>query len=203
MNTIGTVAAPHIAEHEWIPFPGGELEGKRPRVLCLSCRAKLSGAAQARAPLGPSGRRGNTAARNSAGNLSCFQCYRAELERDRAIKAAGEIDTASEDRFQSTLPFEPVNKRRLDTLRASRAEARISNQTGAGQYVDRRRHAQIAARHALQQIAAGVAARSALGSNDVTTMYASPQAATRAWDAAVHAAELQLPEAWLPFVVSR
>ncbi len=55
---------------------------------------------------------------------------------------------------------------------------------GAGRYVDKRRQAQIAARHALQQIAAGVQARSA-------TL------------AAIHAAELQLPEAWIPFVVSR
>jgi hypothetical protein len=55
---------------------------------------------------------------------------------------------------------------------------------GAGRYVDKRRQAQIAARHALQRIAAGVQARG------VTL-------------AAIHAAELQLPEAWLPFVVSR
>ena len=57
-------------------------------------------------------------------------------------------------------------------------------QMGAARYVDKRRQAQIAARHALQQIAEGVQARGA-------TL------------AAIHAAELQLPEAWLPFVVSR
>jgi hypothetical protein len=55
---------------------------------------------------------------------------------------------------------------------------------GAGRYVDKRRQAQIAARHALQQIAAGVQTRGAAM-------------------AAIHAAELQLPEAWIPFVVSR
>jgi hypothetical protein len=55
---------------------------------------------------------------------------------------------------------------------------------GAGRYADKRRQAQIAARHALQQIAAGIQSRGAVMS-------------------AIHAAELQLPEAWIPFVVSR
>ncbi len=73
---------------------------------------------------------------------------------------------------------------RLQMLRRERAAERAALQMGAGRYVDKRRQAQIAARHALQQIAAGVQARGA-------TL------------AAIHAAELQLPEAWIPFVVSR
>ena len=63
---------------------------------------------------------------------------------------------------------------------------------GAGRYADKRRRAQIAARHALDAIAAGLNAR--------------PLAATerdRVMNGALHAAELQLPESWLPFVVSR
>ena len=133
-------------------------------VRCAACRAR-GGAPESRAPL-------------------CFQCYRAELDRERALKAAGQLDTASDERFQSTLPFEPIDMPRLQMLRLERAAERAALQMGAGRYVDKRRQAQIAARHALQQIAAGVQARGA-------TL------------AAIHAAELQLPEAWIPFVVSR
>ena len=171
---------PQAVDTEWITFPGGELEGQRPKARCPACRAR-DGRPESRAPL-------------------CFQCYRAELDRERALKAAGQLDTASDERFQTALPFEPIDMPRLQMLRVARAVARAADcaadraadraperaglQTGAGRYVDKRRQAQIAARHALQQIAAGVQARGAML-------------------AAMHAAGLQLPEAWLPFVVSR
>jgi hypothetical protein len=100
--------------------------------------------------------------------------------------------TASEERFQDSLPFEPVNRARLECLRAERGLARAAMKSGVGQYVDKRRRAQMAARHALQRLAAGlqssgVAAR--VGQRDI--------------DQALHAAELQLPDAWLPFIGSR
>jgi hypothetical protein len=98
--------------------------------------------------------------------------------------AAGQLDTASEARFQTQLPLEPVNTARLQTLKAARADERLVASRGIGQYVDKRRQAQIAARHALQSIAAGLQAR-------------------RIPIDAIHAAEMQLPDAWLPFVVSR
>lgn len=157
------VRQPQVADTEWIIFPGGELEGKRPKVLCSACREQPKRAG--RAPL-------------------CFQCYRAELDRERALKAAAQLDTTSDERFQSLLPFEPVDRGRLERLRAERALERSALQAGTGRYVDKRRRAQIAARHALQQIAAGLEARGLPAS-------------------AIHAAELQLPDAWLPFVVSR
>ena len=121
----------------------------------------------------------------------CFQCYRAELDRQRAIGAAGALDTGSAARFQVQLPFEPVNRARLDALKAARAEARSDAKRGVGRYVDKRRQAQIAARHTLQCLADGLKARKL-----------TPAAAAHAMDAAIHAAELQLPDAWLPFVVS-
>jgi hypothetical protein len=64
-----------------------------------------------------------------------------------------------------------------------------------GRFADRRRQAQIAARHALQRIAAGLAGNGAY----------RPTLADREREmaAAIHAAELQLPESWLPFVVCR
>jgi hypothetical protein len=151
-----------VVDTEWITFPGGELQGKRPKVRCRACQADPARAE--RTPL-------------------CFQCYRAALDRERAIKAAGQLDTATDERFQSALPFEPVDRVRLEQLRALRASERASLQAGDGRFVDRRRHAQIAARHALQRIAECLDARSLA--------------------AATRAAELQLPEAWLPFVVSR
>jgi hypothetical protein len=174
--------AKQVVTDEWVTFPGGELEGKRPKVLCAACRDALKREA---ATYGPSG-----AARRS--RLLCFDCYRADLARARALKEAGDLDTASDERFQTQLPFEPVNQARLDTLKAARVEARAASSQGIGQYADKRRHAQIQARHALQTIAAGLKARQL-----------APAAQAQAMAAAVHAAELQLPDAWLPYVVSR
>jgi hypothetical protein len=183
--------APQVTEYEWVGFPGGELEGKRPKTLCPACRERLS-----RMALDGRAR----PARARPAHTLCFQCYRAELDRERALKAAGNLDTASSERFQSALPFEPVNTSRLDRLRAERAASRVMMQAGAGRFVDRRRRAQIAARHAFQQIAAGLRARAASGPS-------SQELQRREQDgvmaAAFHAAELQLPESWLPFVVSR
>jgi hypothetical protein len=128
----------------------------------------------------------------------CFQCYRAELDRNQALKAAGQLNTASEERFQSALPFEPINYARLERLRADRLAARATFQAGAGQFVARGRRAQIAARHALQRIAAGLQARDASGQPVTSELERRESLA-----AAAHAAELQLPDSWLPFVVSR
>ena len=167
-------------EEDWVTFPGGELEGKRPKVLCPACREAL----KRRVAAGP-------ATSRRAPRPLCFQCYRAELERERTLRAAGQLDTASEERFQVQLPFEPVNTSRLAMLKEDRADARVAAVIGVGRFVDKRRHAQIAARHALQAIAAGLRTRQLAGDN------------VRAMDMAIHAAELQLPESWLPFVVSR
>jgi hypothetical protein len=116
----------------------------------------------------------------------CFECFRADRKRqaglDAAIKAASEFEPTREGieaRFHDGLPFEPVNLPRLQRLKAERADARRHARAGAGQYVDKRRQAQIAARHALQRLGEGLKRQG------------------------MHAAELQLPEAWLPFVASR
>ena len=177
-----------LQDGEWVKFPGGELEGKRPKVLCPACRAQLKQAVSSPRPCG-GGRAGAPA---HTFRTLCFQCYRAELDREKALKAAGELDTASDARFQDSLPFEPVNHVRLQMLKVERGAARAAEQTGIGQYIDRRRQAQIAARHALQTIAAGLKARQLAPAESRVLMAA-----------AIHAAELQLPEAWLPFVVSR
>ena len=164
---------------EWVTFRGGELEGRRPKAMCPACREQL-------------GRLGAPKRQRRVGGPICFQCYRAELERQRAFQAAGQLDTASTERFQDGLPFEPVNRARLDRLKAERAEARQALHAGVGRYVDKRRQAQIAARHALQRLAAGLDAR-----------HLTPVVRDRFAAAAMHAAELQLPDAWLPFVGSR
>ena len=171
-----------VAADEWVTFPGGELEGRRPKALCPSCREALKREAFGKPPdtLEPRSR------------ALCFQCYRADLDRDRALKAAGDLDTASDARFQSQLPFEPVNRARLDMLKAARTEARAVASRGIGQYADKRRRAQIEARHALQAIAAGLQARQL-----------APAVQAEVLASAAHAAELQLPEAWLPYVMSR
>ena len=199
MTRLRTLVAPQVVDTDWITFPGGELEGPRPKVLCPACRSKLRQSANVRVP---AQNRQNASNPSNPSNLSnpsnpsnlalCFQCYRASVERDRALKAAGELDTASEERFQSALPFEPVNQARLARLRVERATVRVTEQAGVGRYVDKRRHAQIAARHALERVVAGLRARNAT----------KPEQ-DRVLSSAIHAAELQLPEAWLPFVVSR
>jgi hypothetical protein len=167
------------ADSEWISFPGGELQGKRPQALCPACRGRLQDAAR----LG---------AAPAARQPLCFECYRADLARERALVEAGRLDTASEARFQCVLPLEPVNKPRLAALKAARITARLAERSGAGQFVDRRHRAQIAARHALDAIGIG------LRRQDV-----SPAVRSQVMAAAIHAAELQLPESWLPFIVSR
>jgi hypothetical protein len=77
-------------------------------------------------------------------------------------------------------------------LKVERSAARSVTGAGTGQFVDRRRQAQIVARHALQAIAAGVHLKQAPAGTRERLMAIG-----------VHAAELQLPEAWLPFVVAR
>jgi hypothetical protein len=226
MKTNANAIPQQIAQTEWIPFAGGELEGRRPRALCAACRERLRRAVNTRSSLrgivsaSPDAASGATARRPTSQPPLCFGCYRAELARERALKAAGELDTATEARFQSVLPLEPVDQARLGRLRAERTSARATARSGAGRFVDRRRQAQIAARHALQQIGAGLRMRSAAhaaGSHASPGHADSLSAAKRGaftnpaprarqanaeWSA-IHAAELQLPEAWLPFVVSR
>src|SRR5438093_2637862 len=74
-------AQPH--DDDWVTFPGGELEGKRPTVLCPACREQLKRvAAGAHA-------QGNARPREHAARTFCFQCFRAEIDRDKALKAAG------------------------------------------------------------------------------------------------------------------
>ncbi|HEX7797161.1 MAG TPA: hypothetical protein VF456_22525 [Vicinamibacterales bacterium] len=178
MKTVHIKSTSQVVEREWVSFPGGELQAPRPTVLCPACRAKVQASSV-------------KPARQSNHPL-CFACYRASMERERALKAAGELNTASEARFQSTLPFEPVNRSRLARLQSERAVSRVAARAGVGQYVDKRRQAQIAARSVLERIVIGLRERNATSAER-----------DRVLTTATHAAELQLPEAWLPFVMSR
>src|SRR5437762_8905113 len=133
------VAVNQNAENEWVTLPGGELEGRRPKTLCGPCRMRNAAGAPPRA--------------------ICFECFRADRRRDEALRAAGEFESSSDARFQDGLPFEPVNLPRLQRLKAERIAVRHQASAGIGQYADKRRHAQMAARHALQRIAAELASR--------------------------------------------
>jgi hypothetical protein len=168
MTSNPLLVAPPVTDREWVPFPGGELEAPRPKLRCPECRANRRTAA------------------SLARKTLCFQCYRTELDRERGIAAAAELNTASEIRFQTTLPFEPVDRMRLAQLRATRAVARSEASRGTGQFVDRRRRAQIAARQALQRLAAGL--------RGVQAPQSAPQ---------YRVERLDVPAAWLPFVASR
>src|SRR3954470_20462496 len=183
------------AGDEWVSFPGGELEGKRPKVLCAACREAVKREAASKG--------GGAPRLSSTSRALCFQCYRANLDRERAIRDAGRLDTASEERFQSQLPFEAVDRPRLEMLKVDRTRARETAIVGAGRFADKVRQAQIAARHVLQQIADELGARritssGSAGRGEITAAEADCQLGM-----AIHAAELQLPDAWLPFVVAR
>jgi hypothetical protein len=183
-----TLDSPQVAVNawdQWVAFPGGELEGERPKTLCRGCR-------DAAERLAGISRSGPDATSPPGRRTLCFQCYRAGLERERALKGAADLNTASAERYQSVLPFEPVNRSRLEMLKVERAAVRVVSLETTNRFADRRRRAQIAARHALQRVVAGrVSCR------------ATADDRARAIAAAIHAAELQLPESWLPFVVSR
>ncbi|MBS1819677.1 MAG: hypothetical protein JSU08_17220 [Acidobacteria bacterium] len=180
MDTLHIDNAPTYADIDWAPFSGGELEAPRPRVLCTACREKRAASTPA------------------AGKPTlCFQCYRAELEKNRRIAAAAELNTASEERFQTSLPFEPVNAARLVQLKAEREAARVKARAGAGAYIERRHRAQIEARHALTRIFQGLKARRLVGQTAGGGIAAAAALAPAA------RADVQFPEAWLPFVVAR
>ena len=164
--------AHQIPEHDWMPLPGGELEAPQPKTLCPSCRDRLA------------------AGIRPASRTLCFACYQADIERDRKLKAAGNVNTATDARFQFTLPFEPVNVLRLERLRAERMAAAETSRI-AMPAAARRRSAQIAARRALQRVASGLVARQAPLAERNLVMAS-----------AIHAAELQLPDSWIPFVVN-
>ena len=196
-----TVPASAISDEDWAPFPGGELAGRRPKALCPDCRARLERAA--REASGP----GGVSRPGPMGKRICFQCYRVDLERERALgvsradhavlraetpPAEGTPSADGGGRWQHLLPFEPVNQPRLERLRAERAAARSAAKIGPERFEARRRQAQMAARHALQQVIAGLRARDGASGDREGGI-----------TAAIHAAELQLPESWLPFVVSR
>jgi hypothetical protein len=121
-----------------------------------------------------------------------LECYRADLDRERALSAAARFGADQVERFQDGLPFEAVDESRLARLKSARAEERRALSVGPGRYVDRRRHAQLVARRALATIARRLASRN-LPIRDNRA----------AVDNVAHAAELQLPDAWLPFVMSR
>jgi hypothetical protein len=156
-----------------MPFAGGELEGPVPKSLCDTCRQSVRDVRR-------------------QGQVLCFRCCQADRERERAIRAASERETGSEARFQIQLPFEPVNRPRLDYLRAERSVARIEASRPAQHFELRRRQAQIAARRALDQAGWSIRGRGRVTPEE-----------TRVFAAAIHAAELQLPDAWLPFVAAR
>ena len=176
-------------DKEWLAFPGGELEGKRPKAHCALCR----------------GRRGPLGTGESRGGPICFQCYRAALDRERVITSAGQLDTASEARFQSLLPFEPVNRQRLVMLRAERGVARSAMQSGDDRFGERRHQAQIAARTALGLMKQGLGAhrRVMVPPAKMATPERALSERARLFLAAIRAAELQWPESWLPFVVAQ
>lgn len=112
---------------DWIAFPGGELEGPRPNVLCAKCLT-----------------RGETERRTL-----CFACYRAHFERQRAIETVlSRVVAPADDPTAGELPpraaRSPAVVRQFRPTRATGCE-----DPRYAAFAHRRRRAQIAARHAL------------------------------------------------------
>jgi hypothetical protein len=57
---------------EWVTFPGGELEGRRPSATCRNCQDRKALF------------RYRGVIKADRAHTLCFQCYRAELDRARA-----------------------------------------------------------------------------------------------------------------------
>ena len=126
MEQVMVATAGQVGEGQWVTLPGGELEGRRPIVLCGPCRMRRAIGAERKAV--------------------CFECYKADARRQRAFESAASLDTGSTERLQSGLPFEAVDRPRLERLKGERVAARQQLRVGVGRFVDKRRHAQIAAR---------------------------------------------------------
>lgn len=177
MNTLLPLEhASTVSNTNWAPFPGGELEGLAAKALCPACKAARG--------------KGPGEARIAA---LCFQCFRLDVERHRKLKAAADLNTASEERFQTALPFEPVNHARLTRLKAEREQARVKAREGRGVYIEQRRRAQIEARHALATIFEGLKQRRL--THTVADM--RPSAGMS------QITQVQLPDSWLPFVAAQ
>jgi len=187
MSRLPIEHAVPLPDVDWMPFPGGELEGSRPRVLCPECRARLQAAVSGASP--------------AASPALCFQCYRLDLERTRRIRAAGELNTASEARFQTALPFEPVNRTRLAQLKAERQAAREAGRAGVGLYIEKRRRAQIEARSALGRVLLGLKERRLLAAQRASMQAVSDRIGGNGRRQPLDA-DLRIPASWLPFVVA-
>ena len=195
----------HPIPGEWVAFPGGELEGLRPRPRCPACRQlppdRASHSSAAVEPGRPGTLEPSSAAVTGRTRPLCFQCYRLALTHERALKAAAEFTGASDERFHLARPFEPVNASRLTTLKIARERARAAAKEGPGACIERRRQGQIAARHALARLAEGL--------GTVSVGHGPGGRATHESAADVRASatqfqkSFQFPESWLPFVVSR
>ena len=180
MNTLRIAHPASVPDTDWTPFPGGELEGAADTALCPACRlaARDQATGEARCP------------------ALCFQCFRLGVERNRKLREAGDLNTASEARFQTSLPFEPVNHARLTRLKAERQQARTMAREGVGVYIEKRRRAQVEARHALVTIFQGLKQRRLTSASEwVTTRSTCP--------VPPNASDLQLPASWLPFVAAQ
>src|SRR5438132_4649085 len=104
MDESAAAKTTQIIDEEWVVFPGGELEGRRPKVLCATCRSRRDDS--------PTGR------------PLCFECYRASVDYECRLLAAANLDTASSERFGDATPYEPVNRPRLLMLQADRRQSR-------------------------------------------------------------------------------
>src|SRR5258707_5025375 len=104
MEQVMAARAGQVAEGQWDTLPGGELEGRRPIALCGPCRMRRAIGAERKAV--------------------CFECYKADARRQRAVESAASLDTGSAERFQDGLPFEAVHQPRLEMLKAEPAALR-------------------------------------------------------------------------------
>ena len=112
-------------------FQAASWKGSGPRCMCPACRLRAfrASASQGRAPRT---RRASPESRApSPESRSVFSATASTRRASGRCSAARNLNTASEARFQDSLPFEPVNRARLERLRAERSTARAALKSGS------------------------------------------------------------------------
>jgi hypothetical protein len=154
MQHITHAPAQFIKDSDWVGFPGGELEGKRPKVLCPGCRQLLqeraAGSQPCRDAVRPRHRRGcRSVCRWLASRPTTRQCQACDTSPSRARKGSRRARRAPQGvqdaeaqgcatRFRRSAP----TRSRPTTRRSSLAETRLREaRTEAAADIDARKKA--------------------------------------------------------------
>ena len=149
-----------VLKENGLRFPGGELEGPRPKGLCPACRLRAFRASASQGSGRLERRRTRVPAPSPWARASSPYLFPV-LSRRPGARAGVAGGPQPQHRVRGALSR--LAAVRAGEPRAARAPARgrwaSDRRSAAARFADKRRHAQIAARHALDRIAAGLRSR--------------------------------------------